>query len=157
MDLTGNRNQDNISNATRTRLAKEAGTGGDASMSQGLWGLFRMWYWIILMGVFAIKFTNVQLHPSLHKHLTQRGVVLYVFHRMYEKPILEALYAAGLTDPAALTGVAILIVFAISFLIYFLVFGSSFTRMLCGIITVSSTDDMASGKRIAVELTGKEK
>ena len=111
----------------------------DPAMNSGLapsWAIARMWFWSIMIILFAKGYCNFAFHKKFHVHLTQSGMILYIFHRFYDPSVAAVMYNAGVKEPALLTYVLILITLALCYLTYALIMTNKWTRGLFGVLRV---------------------
>jgi hypothetical protein len=114
-------------------------THPDPAMTAGLapsWAIARMWFWSLLICLFAKAYANYAFHKKFHVHITQSGMILYIFHRFYDVSLAEAMISGGMTDPATVTYALIAATFALCFLTYAVVMTNKFTRAMFGIVNV---------------------
>jgi len=93
--------------------------------SQRLWGMFRTWSWMVILVGFAVNFANGPVSPRFHIHFTQSAMILYIFHRLFEQIILEAVKGSLKAPEDTIDRFGLFIIFiafslCCSFLTYFL-------------------------------------
>ena len=111
-------------------------TNFDSAMMGGLapsWAIARMWFWTAMIILFAKGYCNFAYHKMFHTHLTQSGMILYIFHRFYDPAIGTALYKEGITEPALLTYLLTVITLGLCYLTYALINTNKYTRSAFGI------------------------
>lgn len=111
----------------------------DPSLAGGAgpaWAMARAAFWGGAMVLFARAYCDHAVHPLLHRHLTQSGIVLYIAHPIVYPYIVWGLHAAGLVDPAVLYHVSIPLVFLASFACYALINATPWTAAAFGVIQV---------------------
>ena len=90
----------------------------DGTMAGGTgpaWGMARAAFWGAAMILFARAYCDVQVHPALHRHLTQSGIVIYLVHPVIYPYIVWGLRdGVGVRDTAVLFHASIPLVFAAS-------------------------------------------
>lgn len=103
-------------------------------------GIFRTWSWMGILIGFAISCTNHPVHKRFHVHVTQSAMIIYIFHRLWEQIMIEALTDELEAPPEEHTidrfGLLVILItfsFACSFATYFLLQLHWTLRMAFGI------------------------
>lgn len=112
------------------------------------WGMARGAFWGALMILFAKAYCDHPVHPFVHKHLTQSGIVLYLLHPIVYPYIVVGLRNAGLGDStAALYHISTPLVFLACFVLYALINTTPWTAAAFGVIPVGfERRSLACGK-----------
>eukprot|EP00293_Proteomonas_sulcata_P021204 CAMPEP_0184289124 /NCGR_PEP_ID=MMETSP1049-20130417/1572_1 /TAXON_ID=77928 /ORGANISM="Proteomonas sulcata, Strain CCMP704" /LENGTH=325 /DNA_ID=CAMNT_0026595781 /DNA_START=345 /DNA_END=1320 /DNA_ORIENTATION=- len=82
------------------------------------WAIAKMWFWMFAMLLFGKGFCNHEVHPFLHRHITQSSIVVFIIHRLLDVHFSRSLKDAGMDRPEHMVMVLIVLVFVCSFAIY---------------------------------------
>lgn len=126
----------NADGPCRVRPAPPSGLDPDVQGGTGpAWGMARGAFWGAVMILFAKAYCNHAVHPFLHRHLTQSGIVLYLLHPIVYPYITVALRNAGLGEStAALYHLSTPLVFLACFALYAIINSNPWTAAAFGVI-----------------------
>ena len=102
-----------------------------------LWGIAKMWFWILAMIFFAKTYCDYQVNRFFHVHATQSGMVFFIMHRCFSRVLVHSLFNdLKLQEPIRLWLVVSVITYVLCIACYALFVRYRYTRMMFGLIKV---------------------